>query len=182
MAPGRLGSIPAVPVPRALAPRSQLFPPPLPDVSHYPNCNQPGVLPRPGTRCFCGIAAPPAGKREGEGGSGPAHRNCSSGSGANASRRWDLAAAPLPQAKSRAGSQSAGQKGVLPLNSCCSWGCSAVGGPGGWVGGELTADPHSLGCRSGWGSQRCSPQGAVVGTGWPRWLLCSPCRDAGGLW
>lgn len=152
--------------PAALAPRSQLFPPLVPDVSHYPNCNQPGsaCFPDWGLAVFVGLL-PPGRGREGEGGSGLAHRNCSSGSGANVSHRWDLAAAQLPQAKSRAGSQSAGQKGVLLLNSCCSWGCRAVGGHGGWVGGEFPADPHSHGCHTGWGSQGCSPKGAVVGTG-----------------
>lgn len=160
---------------------------PAPSCSHRPlqmfliiltATSRPRRASQTGDSLFLWDSSPPGQGREGEGGSSPAHHNCSSSSGANVSHRWDLAVAQLPKAKSRAGSQRTGQKGVLLLNSCCSWGCSAVGGHGGRVGGGFTADPYSCGCHTGWGSHRCSPQGAVVGTGWPRWLSW-PRSDAG---
>lgn len=120
VAPGRLGSIPVVPVPRARRPPWH----PAPSCSHHPfqmfliiltATSRARRASQTGDLLFLWDCSPPAG--EGEGGSGLAHRNCSSSSGANVSHRWDLAVAQLPQAKSRAGSQSAGQKGVLLLNS-----------------------------------------------------------------
>lgn len=65
------GAKSAAAAPAALAPRSQLFPPPAPDVSHYPNCNQPGsaCFPDWGLAVFVGLL-PPA--REGKGREGPA--------------------------------------------------------------------------------------------------------------
>lgn len=175
VAPGRLGSIPAVPVPRAQRPRR---PPwhPAPSCSHRPlqmfliiltATSRARRASQTGDSLFLWDCSPPA--REGEGGSGPAHRNCSSGSGANVSHRWDLATAQLPKAKCRAGSQSVGQKGGLLLDSCCSWG---LGGTW-WVG--VTADPCSCGCHTGCGSHRCSHGDRVADLA-QGMMLCSPCR------
>lgn len=127
---GRAGSRPRCPTAKraaaplaALAPRSQLFPPRAPDVSHYPNCNQPGSACFPDSGACLVLRGCSPSSRAGEG-EGPAPLATARASPARVLTRptdGNLAVDQLPKEQTGAGSQRArAEKGLLLLNSCCS--------------------------------------------------------------
>lgn len=166
--------------PAALAPCSQLFPPWAPDVSHYPNCNQPGsaCFPDSGACLFlwgCSTTPPHTTPRLGKGRVRPhSPQRASPARALTCPTDGRLAADQLPKEKTRAGSRSAwAERGLrsfvlAALRDPRGCGVGLGGdGHGGWVDGEFPAVPH--GCQMGWGLIWV-PRASTAGTGWQRWL------------
>lgn len=161
--------------PAALAPCSQLFPPWAPDVSHYPNCNQPGsaCFPDSGACLFlwgCSTTPPHTTPRLGKGRVRPhSPQRASPARALTCPTDGRLAADQLPKEKTRAGSRSAWAESglrsfVLAALRDPRAAVSGLGGTdtvGGWMG---SSQPCPTGARWAGGSSG-SPGRVLRGQG-----------------